>query len=166
MASTAGSVSRSRAISAAVAGADAVDPDGERGGAVGVELALLWGVMLTLVLAVVQIGLVFYAGQLALTAAQTGVNAARTPTVAADNNASGTGAWSIAESAEDARDNADAFLADAAGTVLTDTTITTQIDQGAATVQVTVTGEVLSLIPGVTPTVSRDAVGGLEQVTP
>lgn len=165
MAAAAETASRSR-VTSATTRADTANPDGERGGATGVELALLWGVMLTLVLAVVQIGLVFYAGQLARTAAQTGVSAARTPIAGTEEVAAGTMSWSTAGAAEEARTSAEDFLARAAGTVLTDTTITTQIDQGAATVQVTVTGEVLSLIPGVAPTVSRDAVGGLEQVTP
>jgi Flp pilus assembly protein TadG len=146
----------------------AADQEGERGGATGVELALLWGVMLTLVLAVVQIGLLFYAGQLALTAAQTGVNSARTPTGVAVGGGAGetAGSWSIADSADDARRDSEEFLARAAGDVLSNVTITTQVDQANATVQVTVTGDVLSVLPGITPTVVRQAAGGLEQVAP
>ena len=47
---------------------------GERGGAVGVEMALIWIAMLGLVAAATQVALVFYAGQLALTAAQDALN--------------------------------------------------------------------------------------------
>ncbi|MGD9989054.1 TadE family protein, partial [Pseudonocardia sp.] len=46
--------------------------DGERGGATGVEMALLWVLLIGLILAVVQVALIFYAGQLALTGAQDG----------------------------------------------------------------------------------------------
>lgn len=131
----------------------------ERGGAVGVEMALLWGAMLALVLAVVQVALVFYAGQLALTAAQDGVRTGRTDTGAASGTA-------VAGTVEDARRDAEAFLDRAAGTALTAVTVTAAVDPAAGTVQVTVTGEVLSVLPGVTLTVSRQAVGGLERITP
>ena len=50
----------------------------ERGGATGVEMALLWAAMLAFILAVAQVALVFYAGQLALTAAQDGLHTGRT----------------------------------------------------------------------------------------
>ena len=56
---------------------------GERGGGVGVEMALIWIAMLGLVAAATQVALVFYAGQLALTAAQDGVHAGATQTAAA-----------------------------------------------------------------------------------
>ena len=58
------------------------NPAGERGGAVNVQMALLWSAMLGLVLTVVQVSLVFYASQLALTAAEDGVRSGRTGTTA------------------------------------------------------------------------------------
>ena len=58
---------------------------GERGGGVGVEMALIWIAMLGLVAAATQVALVFYAGQLALTAAQDGVHAGATQTAAAQD---------------------------------------------------------------------------------
>ena len=60
---------------------------GERGGGVGVEMALIWIAMLSLVAAATQVALVFYAGQLALTAAQDGVHAGATQTAAAQDPA-------------------------------------------------------------------------------
>lgn len=143
---------------------DMIDTDsaGERGGAAGVELALLWGVMLILVLAVVQIGLLYYAGQLALTAAQTGASSARTT----DLDAGSDLVVPVSGSADDARRDAEYFLARTGGTVLSDATVTTEFDQATATVQVTVTGNVLSVLPGINPTVTRQARGGLEQAAP
>ena len=58
---------------------------GERGGGVGVEMALIWIAMLGLVAAATQVALVFYAGQLALTAAQDGVHAGATQNAAAQD---------------------------------------------------------------------------------
>ncbi|MDN5914218.1 MAG: pilus assembly protein [Pseudonocardia sp.] len=123
----------------------------ERGGSASVEMALLWGVLMMLILAVVQVALLFYAGQLALTAAQDGLRSGRyfaTESV--------TGAAS-----RDAED----FIGRAAGSVLTGVDISASVDDGAGLLRVRVTGTALSLIPGVPLTVSREAVGGLEQVT-
>ena len=121
---------------------------GERGGAAGVEVALVWVALLALIGAVVQVALVFYAGQLALTAAQDGVNAGRRT-----STADGTRA-------------AQSFLHRAAGTALADTTITVQRDDGAGLVRVRVTGQALSLVPGMTMIVDKSAVGSIEQVAP
>jgi hypothetical protein len=133
-------------------------------------LALLWGAILALLLAVVQIGLFYFAGQLALTAAQTAVGAARTSTYGASDAGTSSrgrgGGPSFAGADAQARGEAQEFLDRAASSVLTDTTVVTEVDPATGTVQVTVTGEVLSLLPGVAPTVSRQAVGGFEQVTP
>ena len=120
----------------------------ERGGAVGVEMALLWGVVTLLTLAVVQVALVFYAGQLALTAAENGLH-------------SGGGFGS--GSAADARHAAEAFLQRAAGTTLTATAVTATVDAQAGVVRVRVEGTAPSLVPGVSLPVSREAVGGLER---
>jgi Flp pilus assembly protein TadG len=133
--------------------------NGERGGALNVQMALLWGAMLALVLAVVQVALVFYAGQLALTAAEDGVRSGRTG--AAPASPSGA-----AGAVEEARRDAEAFLARTAGSTLTATSVTATLDPGAGTVSVTVTGRVLAVLPGVSLPITRQAVGGLEQVTP
>lgn len=123
----------------------------ERGGATSVEMALLWAVLTALIFAVVQVALLFYAGQLAFTAAEDGLRSGRyyaTESI--------TGA---------AQRDAEDFLARAAGTTLTDVTVTATVDDGAGLLRVRVTGSALSLIPGVPIVVSREAVGGLERIT-
>lgn len=128
-------------------------PDrGERGGAAGVEMALLWGVLMLLILAVVQIALLFYAGQLALTAAQDGLRSGR--------------AYSTEPITDAARRDTESFLARAAGTTLTDVTVTTTVDNTEGLLTVRVTGTAMSLIPGVPLSITREAVGGLERPTP
>jgi Flp pilus assembly protein TadG len=119
---------------------------GERGGAVGVEMALLWIAMLGLVAAATQVALVFYAGQLALTAAQDGVHAGATQNPAA------------------ARAAAQSFRARASGTAFTPTDVTVSGDSEVLRVQVR--GQALSLIPGMPLTVDKSAVAALERVTP
>ncbi|TQM09811.1 TadE family protein [Pseudonocardia kunmingensis] len=122
----------------------------ERGGATSVEMALLWTVLTVLILAVVQIALLFYAGQLALTAAQDGLRSGR---------------YYAAEPVIDAaRRDAEEFLARAGGSTLTDVAVTATVDDGV--LRVRVTGTALSLIPGVPLAISRDAVGRLERITP
>lgn len=128
--------------------------DGERGGATGVEMALLWVVLIGLILAVVQVALIFYAGQLALTGAQDGLRSGRAY---------------LAESTTDAaRRDAEAFLARAGGTVLTDVVVTASLDGDGdgGILRVRVTGSALSLVPGVPLAISREAVGGVERVAP
>jgi Flp pilus assembly protein TadG len=142
---------------------------GDRGGAVGVEMALIWIAMLSLVAAATQVALVFYAGQLALTAAQDGVHAGATQTAAAPDpatqaraalNPAGQG-----RAHDSARDAAQGFLARASGTVFTPTAVTVSVDQGGGVLRVQVRGQALSLIPGMKLTVDKSAVAALEQVT-
>lgn len=125
--------------------------EGERGGATGVEMALIWAVLLGLILAVVQVALIFYAGQLALTAAQDGLRSGRVY---------------LAESTTDAaRRDAEDFLLRAGGTVLTDVVVAaTVVDD--VTLRVRVTGSALSLVPGVPIGIAREAVGGMERIAP
>ncbi|WP_296369246.1 hypothetical protein [Pseudonocardia sp.] len=125
-----------------------VDP--ERGGATSVQMALLWTGILALVLATTQTALFYFAGQVALTAAEDGLRSGR---------------YYQAESADQARSDAETILARAAGNTLTSTSVDVSIDPNAATLQVTVSGEVLSIVPGVTLRVSRRATGAIEQVT-
>jgi Flp pilus assembly protein TadG len=129
----------------------AIEREHERGGAAGVEMALLWITLLTLILAVVQVALVFYAGQLALTAAEDGLRSGR---------------YYGVPSAEAARRDAEDFLARTAGTALLDRTVTVDVDDTTGTLRVAVAGTALSVLPGIELRVSREAVGGIEQVTP
>ena len=127
---------------------DLMPHNGERGGAVGVEMALIWVAMLGLVTAAVQVTLVFYAGQLALTAAQDGVHAGVTQNAAAGRAA------------------AQHFLDNAAGTAFTPTAVSASLDPAGGVLQVRVTGTVLSVVPGVRLTVDKSAVGAVERATP
>jgi len=123
----------------------------ERGGATSAEMALLWIVLIGLILAVIQVALLFYAGQLALAAAQDGVRSGR---------------YYATDSVTDvARRDAEAFLSRAAGTALSGVSVRATIeDSGVLRVQVT--GSALSLVPGVPLTISREAFGSAERITP
>ncbi len=125
--------------------------DGERGGATGVEMSILWLVLLLLIGAVVQIALAFYAGQLASTAAQDGVR---------------DGRYRDVGSAERARAQAESFLARTNGSVLQDAHVTSELDPVAGVVRVHVTGRVLTFVPGLELPVDTTATGALERVTP
>ncbi|QNG50456.1 pilus assembly protein [Pseudonocardia petroleophila] len=107
--------------------------------------------MLLIILAVVQVALLFYAGQLALTAAQDAVRVGRLYEADPTLNA--------------ARDHATAFLDRAAGTALQNVIVTADVD-AAGTVRVRVEGDALSLVPGVPLSVAREAVGGIERPAP
>jgi hypothetical protein len=64
-----------------------------------------------------------------------------------------------------ARRDAEAFLTRAAGTALTGVSVRATIeDSGVLRVQVT--GSALSLVPGVPLTISREAFGSAERITP
>ncbi|MCX6462674.1 MAG: pilus assembly protein [Pseudonocardiales bacterium] len=125
---------------------------GERGGASSVEMALLWSVLLACLLAVVQVALLSYAGQVAFGAAQDGLRTGR--------------AYGTADIAAVARRDAEDFLARAGGTLLTDTTVAVTVDPGTGLLRVRVSGTALSVVPGVSLGVDREAVGGLERITP
>lgn len=122
---------------------------GEQGGATSVEMAVLWSAMITAVLAVVQVALVFYAGQLALTAAEEGLRAARY--------------YGTADVAVAARRETLAFLDRAAGRTLDDASVTAAVDN-AGILHVRVTGSALSLVPAIPFPVVREATGALERV--
>jgi Flp pilus assembly protein TadG len=143
---------------------------GERGGGVGVEMALIWIAMLGLVAAATQVALVFYAGQLALTAAQDGVHTGATQTATAQAGAAQARAaldpTAQGRAHDAARDAAQGFLARASGTMFTPTAVTVSVEQGGGVLRVQVRGQALSLIPGTKLTVDKSAVASLEQVTP
>lgn len=122
----------------------------ERGGATNAEMALLWGSLLLLILAVVQVSLLFYAGQLAASAAQDGVRSGRY--------------LSTASVTDSARRDAEGFLRRAAGTALTDTRVSASVDDDL--LQVRVTGRAMSIVPGVPLQIERQAAGGLERPAP
>jgi Flp pilus assembly protein TadG len=138
---------------------------GERGGAVGVEMALIWIAMLALVAAATQVALLFYAGQLALTAAQDGAHAGAIQNTASQNTAAQNPAAQDS-SRNAARDAAQGFLARASGTAFTSTGVTVSVEQGGGVLQVQVRGQALSLIPGLALPVDKSAVAALERVTP
>ena len=125
--------------------------DAERGGATSVEMALVWVAILAFVLTTVQVGLVFLAGQLALTAAQDGLRAGRY-----DGSASTERAHQVAED----------FLSRTAGTTLISPTVTTTLAPDGATLRVDVTGTVLSVVPGVELQVAKRAAGVIERPAP
>ena len=144
---------------------DTTPHTGERGGAVGVEMALIWIAMLSLVGAATQVALVFYAGQLALTAAQDGVHAAATHNTTSQNTASqNTASMNTARDA--ARDAAQSFLARASGTAFTPTEVTVSVEQGGGVLRIQVRGQALSLLPGMRLPIDKSAVAALERVTP
>jgi len=123
----------------------------EQGGATSVEMALLWTAMTAMIIAVVQVALLFYAGQLALTAAEDGLRAGRY--------------YGVGDPSAVARRSAAAFLDRTAGTSLQGVVVTAEVDESQA-LRVTVSGTALSFLPGVPITVRREAVGSLERETP
>ncbi|WP_300019060.1 TadE family protein [Pseudonocardia sp.] len=124
---------------------------GERGGATSVQMALLWIAMITFILAVVQTALLYLAGQLALTAAEDGLRSGRYYGVG---------------SAEQARRSAQDFIARTAGSTLGAPTVEAVLSDDGATLQVTVSGTVLAVVPGLELHVAKQASGAIEQVTP
>ncbi|MHA6781712.1 TadE family protein [Pseudonocardia saturnea] len=123
----------------------------ERGGATSVQMALLWIAMITFILAVVQTALLYLAGQLALTAAEDGLRSGRYYGVG---------------SADQARRSAQDFIARTAGTTLGAPTVEAVLSDDGATLQVTVSGTVLAVVPGLELHVAKQATGAIEQVTP
>ena len=103
-----------------------------------------------LILAVVQVSLLFYAGQLATSAAQDGLRSGRY--------------LSTSSVADSARRDAEGFLARTAGTALTDIRVSTSIDGDL--LRVRVSGRALSIVPGVPIRIDRQAAGGLERPAP
>lgn len=118
---------------------------GDRG-ASPIEFAIIAAPLIMVVFMVVQAGLVYFANSVALGAATQGVNAER-----GYHAAPGAGAAS-------ARD----FLA-AAGAGLNDQQVS--VNRGGGQVRVTVTGTAITVLPGVSFSISRAAHGPIERVT-
>lgn len=120
----------------------------ERGGGRGsLSWVILIPVALLLVFGTVQAGVYFYARQLALQAAQTGVQSGRLEPVSPGR----------------AEQRAQQFLGQAAGDWLSEVTVSAN---GGDVIRVTVTGQSLSLVPGVTFSVDQTAAGSAEIPAP
>jgi hypothetical protein len=115
-------------------------------------MALLWSALLACLLAVVQVAVLAYAGQVALSAAQDGLRGGRT--------------YGTTEVAANAERDAQEFLARAGGSLLTEPEVTVTVEADAGLLRVRVAGTALSLVPGLALDVEREAVGGLERITP
>jgi Flp pilus assembly protein TadG len=117
-------------------------------GSVTLETAILFPAILLLVMVAVQTGLWYYGRSVALAAAQEGVSAGR------------------AEGAtvSQATDAAQSFAADQGRGMLGETTVST-VGSSATRIQVNVSGQIVSLIPGVPIAVSQEASGPVERWT-
>lgn len=121
--------------------------DTERGD-VAISVAILWPVMLALVWLCLQTGLYFYGRQVALAAAEQGAQAARTEPV----------------STARADDAATRFVASVGGAWVANPQVTAEL-QGDA-VRVTVRGDAISLLPGITFGIEQESVMPLERIAP
>ena len=123
-------------------------PSGDRGAA-SVELAVTFPVVLLLVMTLIQTALWFYARSIALGAAQEGAREGRVQpasTARAESAAAG-------------------FLDQTAQDLLSDRTVT--VAGSPSSIEVTVTGTSISLIPGLSGwSVTQTAVGPVERPTP
>jgi Flp pilus assembly protein TadG len=119
-------------------------------GAAGVEAVILYPVVLLLIFAIIQGGIVFHARNVARSAANGAVLAAQTE--------DGSNATGVAEAnARLARAGDAALLAGA----------NVQVDRGANQVNATVSGQALSIVPGLAGiTVSATASGAVEHFSP
>ena len=116
-------------------------------GALSLELAFLAPLVMMLIFGIVQLGFYWYARDVALTAAQQGVETARlqgaTPGEGNDRS------WDLLHRT---------------GSSITGPAVTAS--QSGTTVQVTVSGQVTSWIPGLSFHVSQSAHAAKERVTP
>ncbi|MBE3204734.1 TadE family protein [Parafrankia irregularis] len=117
-------------------------------GAASVELVIATPLLITMLLVVIQFALWAHASHVAASAARGGADAARV--------------YGAAPTAGD--DAARLILAQLGGTVLTGTGV--QLDRRPETVTVTVTGNAVSLLPGISLPVTGHATGTLERPTP
>jgi Flp pilus assembly protein TadG len=116
-------------------------------GSVSLELAVIFPAVLLLIVAAVQAGLLFHARHLAQAAAQEALRATRQY----------DGSISAGQQA------ATGLLTRSAGDLLASRQIS--IQRGADQADVRITGHALSLLPGVTLTVSANASGPVERFT-
>lgn len=122
--------------------------DPERGGG---RASLSWIIIVPAILALVltgtQAAIYFYARNLALHAAQAGVLAGRTEPVSTNR----------------AQQRASAFLDQSAGDWISGRSVTSTAGD---VVRVTVTGQSLVIVPGLTLTISQTSAGGVERPAP
>lgn len=116
-------------------------------GATPVELAIVFPAILLLTFASVQVGAWFLARAVALNAAQVAVSSTRTLN-------------GVSPAAGEAQANS--FIADTGGWLVG---WSVQVDEGPEQVSATVTGTVVSVIPGVNWSVSQTAQGPVERFT-
>jgi hypothetical protein len=121
---------------------------GERGGAVNVQVAILFSLLLITFMTLLQAGLFFYGRDLALSAARSGVDLGRTY---------GT------VDAGAAQNHAQSVLATNAHGVLTNPSAAAVAN--GATMTVTVDADVLTLVPGLSMHVTEASTGAVEQLT-
>jgi hypothetical protein len=121
---------------------------GERGGAVNVQVAVLYSLLLVTFMTVLQAGLFFYGRDLALSAARSGVDLGRT--------------YGTVDAAA-AQTHTESVLVSNAHGVLSHATATASAND--ATMTVTVDAEVVTLVPGLTMHVSTSSTGAIEQLT-
>lgn len=121
--------------------------DRERGDA-NISAVLLWPAVLVVVWLALQAGLYFFGRQAALGAAEMGASAARVYPV----------------SAERGRSTSTRFVAEAAGSLVTDPLV--EVEIAATSVRVRVTGTAVSLLPGLVLTVAQESVQPLEGLVP
>lgn len=119
---------------------------GDRGSAT-LEWAILFPALLVLILAIVQAGLWYHARQIALSAAQEGVRAGRAEGAAAQAGL----------------DSALEFTQAHGRGLLVDVAVSEHSAPGE--VRIRVSGQALSLVPGVPVTASQEAAGARERFT-
>ncbi|GAA1094902.1 TadE/TadG family type IV pilus assembly protein [Nocardiopsis metallicus] len=117
-------------------------------GSVTLETAILFPAILLLVMVAIQTGLWYYGRSVALAAAQEGVSAGR---------AEGASVTRAAQAAQD-------FAADQGRGMLGEARVSTA-NSSATRIHVHVSGEIVSLIPGVPIAVSQEASGPVERWT-
>ncbi len=117
-------------------------------GSVTLETAILFPAVLLLVMVAIQTGLWYYGRSVALAAAQEGVSTGR---------AEGATVFHAADAAA-------AFAADQGRGMLGEATVSTA-GSSANRIQVSVSGQIVSLIPGVPIQVSQEASGPVERWT-
>lgn len=120
----------------------------EQGSASIAQTVITAPVLLFTIMLIVQFGLMFHARNIAEQAAQEGLASART----------------FNGSAAQGRAEATALLASVGTSTLKNRDV--QVARGAETARVTITGTVLSLVPGVHLSVSESAEGPVERYVP
>ncbi|GAA4549591.1 hypothetical protein [Pseudonocardia xishanensis] len=119
----------------------------ERGGAVSVQLALLWSALLVILLAGVQVSLVAISSQLALTAAEDGLRSGRYAAVRTPSASAQAAALQFIQT------HADGLISDPS----------VEAEENAGVLTVRVSGQVTGLLPDLGLTVDRTASAAIER---